>query len=81
MDSYAVFIFFHDGSDRFRDHEQFPPPFLHNGTDICQVQLTLYNVTYEEFRDALLQVQIHTPPHHPKLYCSNNFSIIVNTGK
>ncbi|XP_019852344.1 PREDICTED: uncharacterized protein LOC109582151 [Amphimedon queenslandica] len=75
---YFVYIYYHFPAPT--THEKLPDPIFHNETGLCQVFLTLYNVTYEDFVDAILQVRILTPPlNNPHFNCSNNFSLIFIT--
>lgn len=79
-DDYHILIYHHD-FDRSITIEKHPPPERHNET-ACLVHLTLGpDIFVIENNDTLLQVWMKLITMPAVTYCSNNFTLLVDTGR
>lgn len=79
-DDYHILIFHHDFKTS-RDIQKHPPPEQYNET-ACLVHLTLSDdVSNTENNNTSLQVWMSLTAPLSDHYCSNNFTLLVDSGK
>ena len=79
-EDYHIVVYHHDSTESLNiPIQKHPPPERYNET-ACLVHLTLSNgVSVTDHNDTLLQVFM-TPSGSLSVYCSNNFTLLVDTG-